>query len=64
MNVNINDTICPVNKDKFTHLYFVDLDGQATSGASIEELFQRLRERYISVSASPEASDCNRSRCP
>lgn len=57
MNVKINNTICPVNKHESTNLYFVDLDGQATSGASIEELLQRLRERYTSVSVSPEASD-------
>jgi len=57
MTVKINDTICPVRQDASTNLYYVDLDGQATSGASTDELLQNLRERYTSVSAYPEASE-------
>jgi len=57
MTVKINDTICPVRQDASTDLYYVDLDGQATSGASTDELLQNLRESYTSVSAYPEASE-------
>lgn len=49
MTVKIDDTICPVRHDASSNLYYVDLDGQATSGATTNELIANLKSRYISV---------------
>ena len=56
MTVKINDTICPVRQDESTKLFYVDHDGQATSGATTEELLKNFRERYAAVSVYSEAS--------
>jgi hypothetical protein len=57
MTVKINNTICPVRQDESTKLYYVDLDGQATSGASTEELSENLRARYADVFVYSEESE-------
>lgn len=46
MTVRIHDTIYHIRHDSSAKLYYVDCDLQATSGATIEELLEKLRERY------------------
>lgn len=49
MTVKINDTLCPVRQDESKQFYYVDLDGQATSGATTDELIENLKSRYARV---------------
>ena len=49
MTVKINDTICPVQLDPKTELYYVEYEGRATSGETPDELLKNLSDRYAAV---------------
>jgi len=49
MTVKINNTICPVRHDEPSSLYYVDLDGQVTSGTTTDDLIEKLKSKYESV---------------
>jgi hypothetical protein len=57
MTVKIHDTICPVRQDKLTKRLYVDFEGQATSATTTDELLDKLRGIYGSVSVYSEAPE-------
>ena len=54
MIVKLNDTVCKIHQDQASKLYYVDYDGQATSGSSIDELIAKLKERYQTVTLNEQ----------
>ncbi len=57
MIIKIDNTLVPLKKDETTGLFFVDLDGQATSGNTEEEVIQKLQDSGREVSKTPPTVD-------